>query len=398
MNYRKAIAVAALGALAFNAVQAAGITIVVTGATAFRKIAQLRAADILAGETAVGTINTDSYSLINGSIALDGVTYSPVNIHFSLSGSKDGMLTLANGANVAKALASTEGVPGGSSNPKAQVTFSDVFPETAGLDSNLFAQAGTPQSRVVGVVPFVFYYNPAKSPGLTNVANLTQRQVVKLFESSGVIPASYFGGTTEDTVYLTGRDSLSGTRLCTDSCTYFAGTPANYAFGVLAGGTYTQATAATAASAAWVFNDASVNKGMSAYGGHSSGGSVKNDVTYGPYAIGYGGPSDALATGFSQFLYNGVAFDAANGVANVANGRYEVWGYEHVQYLPVGSAIAGAPDVNQVKLIEALKAAIRDDNYQKGIPAATDYSSSRFVPLSSMKVVRSSDGGSLDLP
>ncbi len=57
------------------------------------------------------------------------------------------------------------------------------------------------------VVPFVFAKNSAKSPNLATVSNLTQRQAAYLEGAAGYVPASFFGGTGTNAVYLVPRNT-----------------------------------------------------------------------------------------------------------------------------------------------------------------------------------------------
>lgn len=329
---------AIIGLLATSAAQA-DVTLVITGATAFRSIAYDRAAAILANETVLDN-GSNKKSLINGDLAgQPGI--GKVTIHFSMSGSGAGMFSVRDQVNVVTA--------SGASVP-AQVSFSDVFPESAGIDGSVFNRT------VVGVVPFVLIKNATAGNSIGGITSLTQRQLSYLFSAAGTLPTAFFGGSsTSDMTYLVGRDSGSGSRICTEACNYFTGTPANY---TIVNGVPT----------------------LHPSGGHSSGSFVLTDVTALPNAIGYVSPPDSGT--LPRINYEGVQFTDAN----VANGAYSLWGYEHIVYKASGS---GQPSANQLVVLQALVDAIKDNAYQT---SNANYVN-KYVPLSQMTVERTADGG-----
>jgi hypothetical protein len=355
MNYQKVILTATattLSALALHA--ATAVTIVVTGSTAFRSVTQDRAQVIL--HTTPTLVNSDNTKAdyVGGSYTNGLTIYSPVTVRFSYSGSAQGLIDVANQNNVVLA---------DNSNGKPQLAFSDVFPVTAGLTEGAFNR------NKVGVVPFVFFKNK-NSTALSALSNLTQRQATTLFATAGTIPAPFYctSGTDNDIVYLAGRWAESGTRLTTDSVTYFTGTPANYYRD--AGGN-------------WVTGV--VNADFN--GGYVSGGKLATAVNAagaGDSIIGYQGTADAAKANLQILTYNGVAeSDDA-----VENGRYEFWGYEHAATKKTGT---GAPTLDQQAIITALINSISDNTYQTDVTGK--YFLGGFTPQSAMNVERTTDGG-----
>ncbi len=236
---------------------------------------------------------------------------------------------------------------------------SDVFPESAAppLNSADFDQA------IVGVIPFVWVRNNA----LAGITNITREQAVLLMSSSGVVtngtqvipgmPASFLGGSSTNPVYLTGRDSGSGTRITTQKDIGYTG----------------------ASPRLWGLDTAG---NLVLTNGYSSGGTERNVVANNPNVIAYLGVADAaaIASSASIISYEGVAFS----VHAVQSGSYPMWGYEHLVSRKGLSA-------NQAAIRNALVAAISNQGYQT---TNTLYTVS-FVDQANMHVRRGTDGGTI---
>jgi phosphate transport system substrate-binding protein len=329
-----------LGLTALSA--SADTTVVITGSTAFRPIVYDRITNILVGITATNGADSN-HRTFTGSIA-GSPGLGNVSIACGFTGSGSGMISVRDQSSVS----TTAG------NLVPQVAFSDVFAETAGIDGSIFKQ------DVVGVIPFVFFKNAAIANSTSGITNLTQRQVAYLMAASGTLPTAYFGGSsTNDILYLCGRDSGSGTRICTESCVYFSGTPAN-----------------------WWKNTVSGAIEPAPGGGFSSGSALADNVAIFNNSIGYAGKPDANRFASTYIDFEG--YDASD--ENVAKGKYSVWGYEHVVRKTSGT---GAPSANQNSVINKLISAMQDETFQT---QNTLYFGS-YVPLSEMEVERTADGG-----
>jgi phosphate transport system substrate-binding protein len=239
---------------------------------------------------------------------------------------------------------------GVTTNVVPDVAFSDVFPSAAvpPIPDSAFTQ------YVVGVVPMVF----VKNNNLADVTNISQDQAVFLSVNSGPsMPQTYLGGSSSSGVYLIGRDSGSGTRVTVEKCTKFVGSPVLWA---------------TNGAGTYVLTN-----------GYSSGGTVRNVVKGAPDAIGYLSLGDWLpiAAQTTVLAYNGVPFN----ITNVYNGRYTIWGYEHLVHR------VGGLSGSQQQVFNALKNAIIDPVYQE----TSSLYAPNFGELKKMEVERTSDGGPL---
>lgn len=279
---------------------------------------------------------------INGQPGLGTVT-----IDFSLLGAVLGFQDLANQTSENTALTNSV-VP--------TVAVSSTSPEAVAIDPTPFVQ-----NRTL-VVPFVFIKNPAKSPNLATVTNLTQRQAAYLEGAAGYIPASFFGGTGTNVVYLVPRNTAAAVRTEIDLNIYFSGT-----------------------ISAWTTN-AALQPIPDPLGGQGGGSAVRGLLNAITNAIGTVAAQD-IST-LTPLSYEGVPYS----VANVQNGSYPIWGYERWAYLKNGQT--GAPSPNQLTVINALLSAVTNATYQATSPVFVG----NFVPLSGMQVDRSSDGGPIFLP
>ena len=351
MKNLKTLVTALAGTMLLASAHAA-TDVVFTGATAFRAIMYARAADILTGETdsTPGNFSINSKSFTGGTLNTGASSGQQVNIHFVQVGSIGGISNLLNSRVLTTAA-------GGSF--LCQAAFSDAYAETAGYKSTTLTEAR------VGVTPFVLFHKPSLAGSSSaGIVNINQRQLAYLFGSSGTLPTAYFGGSsTSDPWLLIGRDSQSGSRFIADSCAYFSGTAANY----------------------WTNTTTHVVE-LHPQGGFASGSGVATDVGRIQNSVGYSSPPDANTVSSAVFInYDGVPFTDAN----VENGSYGLWGYEHVYYR--NSLVNGVTK----DTILALIAAITDTTYQHN----TTYTPSNgkyignFVPLDDMQVERTADGG-----
>jgi hypothetical protein len=234
------------------------------------------------------------------------------------------------------------------------LVISSTTPEAVGLSSSPFTEVKTL------IAPYAFIKSPLASlaSGLTTVSNLTQRQAAYLEGSAGPnFHSEYIGGTgTSDSVYLVGRNTASAVRTETDANIYFTGTLATYT---------------TNGSGLPILDPA---------GGQTSGSTIRVLINLITNAIGTVAIQD-IKTNIA-LSFEGVPYSAAN----VENGNYPLWGYEHWFWLKSGQ---GAPTPAQLTVITNLLAGVTNVTFQTSSSVFTN----SFVPYSGLKVQRSVDGG-----
>ncbi len=335
----------------------AQVAVTITGSTAFRNITIDRAASLYDAGSLTAITNNASTGLITYagtmSNAVPSVGVAPVKIRLSFSGSAAGMLSVVNSTPV-----TTAESPGVNGSAVPDLALSDVFPGSA---SPPIPDSAVDQN-ILGVIPFVYVRNNA----LAGITNITREQAVLLMTASGVatngtqlvpgMPASYLGAANNNPIFMTGRDSGSGTRITTQRCIGFYGNPVLW--GTNSSGAYFQ------------------------YTGYPSGGLERYVIATKPDAIGYLGLSDtaAISAFATPISYQGVTFSPAA----VANGSYALWGYEHIVNRPV----PGGLSANQAAVRDALIAAITDVAFQTTNPIYTN----DFLSLNQMNVERGDDG------
>jgi len=193
----------------------------------------------------------------------------------------------------------------------ADAAFSDAFQE-----SICTGNCGLTDNQV-GVITFVFAKNIHASAA--NIANVTSQNMLSLYDD-GLISLAQLTGNNADagtTVYATGRDGGSGTRIISLAEPGFGVcNPVQQYHAHDFTGTTTKTQTGPINWTAFANND-----------GWTGGGQVKADLLIaanGP-GIGYVGyndrPSDAQV-----LTYNGYPLT----IANVQEGRYTLWSYEHL--------------------------------------------------------------------
>jgi hypothetical protein len=356
MKLNKAL-LAVVGASLLAMSAGAQVTVTITGSTAFRSITFDRVQSLFdAGYSAIGDFNTGPGTYTGTmSNAIPSLHNTPVTVRLSFSGSGAGMLAVDQSTPVPTVNPGT----GTTNNVVPDLALSDVFPESATPSIN----GSDLEQVIVGVIPFLWVKNNA----LAGISNITREQAQLLCTSSGVVtngvnlipgmPASYLGGVSTNPIYMTGRDSGSGTRITTFACIGFTGTPREW--GLAAGGVLTLTN------------------------GYSSGGNERSVIAGNTNVIGYLGVADAtaIAASASPISFEGVAFSTAA----VQSGNYPLWGYEHFVNRTSGLS------ANQAAIRDALVAAITNQGYQT---TNTLYTSS-FVDQARMQVQRGTDGGTI---
>jgi hypothetical protein len=268
-----------------------------------------------------------------------------VTIDFSLLGAVQGLQDLASQTDETTAT--------GNQYPPALVV-SSSSPVAGAVDPSLLNGTTTLE------VPYAYIKYPANAPDLGNVTNLTVRQANYFEGANGpYFPSILLGGAgTSDAVYFVGRNTASAVRTEIDANIY-----------------YTTPTIATwtnvGANGADIIPDTS--------GGQSSGSSVRTLLTLIPNAIGEVAFSD-IKSGYTPLNFEGVAPT----IANVQNGSYPLWYYEH-WYTNNSVALSG----NQYTLINALISAYTNTTYQASNPNFVGI----YVPLSGFNFTRPTDGG-----
>lgn len=346
----------------------------ITGSTAGRSAVHTQILGLLQGETLAwnGGSSASGATRVIYKGTYDG---SPVIVRTFWSGSAAGVRDVANRPQLANAYfdVSTDTSAGTTSagvniaspvfatgeNTISEIGFSDVFQTSTAFTSNPLVQEDS-----VGVIPFKFFKNEGASAGLTNV---TPGLFRALYGSLGELPLSMFTGIAADagrTVYATGRDEFSGTRITT-----LAETGA----GVFAGVNQYQATPANnvISSLTFVGNN-----------GYSSGSGVST-MLGGTFAdgdiIGYLGASDwgtAVSGGATELAYNGVLLGtAANYEDKIRNGQYSFWGYLHQSSMTLTGTTADFYD-----------------DLRDGLLASPG---NGLVLISSMNVERAADGAAI---
>ena len=340
----------------FSGLASAQVNITITGSTSFRAITFDRARSLFdSGVTTNGDVSVGP-GTYRGTMsnAIPALGSTPVTVRLSFSGSGAGMVAVDNGISVP----TIEPGTGTTNNLAPDVALSDVYPESANppLDSSHFEQA------IVGVIPFVW----VKNNSLVGVTNITREQAVLLMSSSGVVtnlgqpifgmPASFLGGNSQNPVYLTGRDSGSGTRITVHKDIGFTGTPRYWG-----------------------------NQGITLVqtNGYSSGGGERGVIATNVNVIGYLGLADAnnISGTTSIISYEGIPFS----ISAVQNGSYPIWGYEHLVSRSSGLS------ANQQLVRDALAAAISNQGFQ----TTNTLYSLQFVDQANMHVRRGTDGGTV---
>jgi hypothetical protein len=348
----------------------ASVDVVIDGGNASRAVQFDRASNILSGFT-VYVKDANTRSFIGGTL-ISNPGLGTVNLHFALNGATGGLLNLRD--QTAEPLAYYLNGASGSSNGIPTLAVSGSYPATVGVNGSIF------NSWPTLVVPFGFIKNPAKSPNLAGVTNLTQRQITYLESASGTLPSAFFGGSaTGDIVYLVGRDTAAAVRQVIDANIYFTGTPSfwttnrqSYVTNVTYNAQYGN-----------VFATTPIGQPVpNPLGGHNSGALVTADLNVITNAIGTVASAD-FGT-FTTLSYEGYQPT----VTNVAKGFYPIWGYERYYTRNSGS---GQPSANQLVVLNAFYNSVT--NYAFQHTAGNVFDTSKFVPIGDLEVQRTQEGG-----
>jgi hypothetical protein len=360
-------------AAAFAASAEAQTVVTITGSTAFRSATHNAIKNLLTASGTPSIAHTGS-SLSSASQAIfkGSISGNQVIIKTGWSGSVAGVQTVSRGIavnfltnSVLVDNTTTTGVATGNEANVPDVAMSDTF------------QAATPfttpvlNNQTVGVIAFKWVASKGAPAGLTNMT----QQLARALYGNGSLPLALFTGSATDqtsTVFATGRDPLSGTRLTTfaESGVGVAATVVQYK--------PTVASGAVTSQAVWpaeTVNGIAFDQGN---GGYTSGGSLVTAMqatTAGinGYYVTYMGVSDAdsaVTGGAVELTWNGVQYSPDN----LKQGKYTFWGYQHLMY---PSTLSGTKKT----VADAIATQIRTFDSP--------------ILLSDMKVERAVDGGQI---
>ena len=386
--------------------QAQTTTVDIVGATAFRAAAHtaiMNSFTSVTGYAHSGTAgNAGKASRATYKGTFPGITGTTV-IRVSWTGSVEGVRTLVS----SKALADTF-IPDSTvtTGEAAGVTATVSASKTAVLAFSDVAQVNTPyktpalKGGPVGVIAFAPVINKGAESEITNVTSQQLRQILK----NGNIPESMLTGntTSNGTIYLTGRNDGSGTRVAflmeaghgaanavkqyvinSQTSTASLATP------VLAPTTAN----ATVYGANYVLSTDFTTKAVAGNGGYNSGGAIAAWMklpSAGDYnIISWLGTPDAITayssgSGGRVLSYNGEKLDGVSAGTwtdadrnKIRLGKYSAWNFENLFYKSTLTATSPGK-----KVYDTLVAAIPANIGSAGV--ATD---------TSFKVTRTTDGG-----
>ena len=347
----------------------------ITGSTAYRGVTHTAIGNILNAGFTVGfsssTLSASGKAVFTGTLASNS---EDVVIKTNWTGSVGGVQIVAGGLNTPTNFLA-DGLSGASqtslegSAHGADVAMSDTY------------QSATPfttpalYDKVVGVVGFKWVASKDAALSYPNLNNITPQLAQVLF-GNGSTKLSTFTGDAADSskfVFAIGRDPDSGTRL-----TAFA----EGGVGVAATVVQYQPTIASGAVTSHIPWPVSTVNGITfdeGNGGYSSGGTlagVMGNTTLanlnGVYVtyLSTGDAATAVTAGAKEINYNGVTYSTAQ----VQEGKYTFWSYEHLMYQ---TGLSG------VKKTTA-------DNIATNL-----HDVSASILLSGMHVHRSADGGNV---
>jgi hypothetical protein len=317
---------------ALSAQTAPPVTLRITGAQAFRGVTHTAIGNMLSAGYTYG-YQGSSLAAANAAIFTGTVGTTSVVIKTAWTGSTAGVRTVAQSIPVSFLADNTPQSTGGTSG--AGAGSDSAIPDVAATDSDQDATIyTTPRLRdvPVGVAPYVFVANADAPASLDNITS----QIAPVLFSNGTLPLSLFTGIAGDEaklVYALGRDPDSGARLIAfvESGIGIFSSVVQYQAAI----TGAEVTAVSPWPAEPV-GGVNYAKGVSGYGSFSTLSNVMTKTSFaktGGYLISYMPVPDAqnavnAGTGARILKYNGVPYSAAN----VANGAYTVWGYEHLMH------------------------------------------------------------------
>jgi hypothetical protein len=312
----------------------AQVQIYICGSTAFRSNAYRAIRSMFDGGSPTGNPGVSSSS---GQMTFQG-TITPlfgaqtVTIYCDWTGSVQGIHSLT--ATPGDSLPFVD-ISGNPFNHTADLAFSDVFQLSTGFNTPSLID------EPVAVQPFV-WVRSASCP--STVTNITMQQL--RFALQGSCPLSYLTGNSGDygsTLYFTGRNKDSGSRVITVADCGYSGTYNVYYI----------------SNSIWMkMTTNQIVNGVNYGAGFSSGGQEAANIALtstGGGGLGYLGYADArtaVGAGAQIITYNGgLPFNGWTGTTNgfnnpdwspVTTGKYSLWGPEHLFINPSGGNYANA--------------------------------------------------------
>jgi hypothetical protein len=360
MKLNKTILAIALGLSAAGLSQAE--TVYLTGSTAMRSTiyAELTNAGTVfttqpiftgySGSTAAGSGPGDTYMGFAGTL-VGGSGTTIINCFWS--GSEDGILHVAsnNVVNQTFMLDSLIATSGSGGDNTGSPTITNTAAALCMADNaQTFSRTVTPTltGTEVGVITFEWVRNP----GLWGGTNVTDSQILQALGGIGGAKRAVFDGTashTNDYVYVSGRDTGSGTRVNAFG---------NSGFGIVNVPSQIEMNSSGVMQPLLIQTNrfGVVSTNYSGNFGFSSGGTlagtmgsatsgqtdfVHTNASGGYSVIAYVGISDgntAIGKGALPLAYNGVAFTTNN----VLEGTYTFWGNEYIYEANNADSIANA--------------------------------------------------------
>jgi hypothetical protein len=345
MKFNKSLLAAALGLSMAVSVQAFD-EIYLTGSTAMRATiySVLSAAGPVFSSAPVitgygGKGNGDNYMAFYGT--LNGNS-SPSVINCYWSGSEAGIQAVASNSIpafyqtfMADSLVQTSSsVDNSASTPPSTQT----QPAMLAMDDNAQSFSRTTKPKLTGKEVGIITFKWVRNPGLWTGTNVTDSEIIQALNGGAV--RSVFTGVAgqSDFVYVSGRDSSSGTRANAfgDSGFGILSTPQQIELSggnmitIDAGGDY--------------IGDAGFSSGGTLAGTLGSSTTASTDQVNGGTGfsvIAYLGVSDAttaITAGATECAYDGVTFSSAA----VEEGNYTFWGNEYVYQAPSGVSASAA--------------------------------------------------------
>jgi hypothetical protein len=191
--------------------------------------------------------------------------------------------------------------------------------------------------QIVGVVQFKFVASNSAPAGLTNITSQNARDLF----STGKMALSLFTGAIADegfTIYATGRDFDSGTRLTALAEIGLGaqaavkqyqpkkgGVLATTCCGTLDGPPFTIWPAGSVNGVPYGIGNGGYNSGSELTGGIANSTNGSNAfVTY----LGLSDAATAVGNGAHELTYNGTPYSQTA----VQEGQYTFWGYQHLYY------------------------------------------------------------------
>jgi hypothetical protein len=371
MKSIKAIILSVSVAAAISGSADAQTVVTITGSTAFRSSTHNAIKNLLTASGTPSVTHTGS-SLSSASQAIfkGSISGTEVIIKTGWSGSVAGVQTVSQ-ATAVNFLPNSV-IVNGTTTTGASTGTESLIPDVAMSDT---FQSATPfttptlNSQTVGVIAFKWVASKGSPAGLTN---MTQQLAQALFGNGSLALALFTGNSADQTstVFATGRDPLSGTRLTTfaESGVGVASTVVQYK--------PTVASGAVTSQSVWpaeTVNGIAFDQGN---GGYTSGSSLVTALQattsgIGGYYVSYMGVSDAdsaITGGAIELTWNGIQYS----LENVKQGKYTFWGYQHLMYQ---STLTGTKKT----VADAIATQIKNVDSP--------------ILLSDMKVERQADGG-----